>query len=61
MSIEKVRVEIKGVKDGKEIPVHDCTWDGDLGEWMEIGGEVVLALDYDQAIITLKKIGRKKS
>lgn len=56
MSIEKVEIEVKGIKDGKETLVYDCIWDGDLGDWMEIGGEVVLALDYDQAIMTFKKV-----
>lgn len=58
MSIEKVEIEVKGIKNGKETLLYDCIWDGDLGDWMEIGGEVVLALDYDQAIMTLKKVGR---
>lgn len=56
MAVEEVKIEIKGIKDGKETIVHECMWDGDLGEWMDIGGEVVLALDYDRAIMTLKKI-----
>ncbi len=58
-AIEKVEIEVKGVKDGKETPVYNCIWDGDLGDWMEIGGEVVLALDYDEAVVTFKKIDKK--
>ena len=45
MSIKKVKVVITGSKDGKESVAHECKWDGDLGDWMDIGGECAAAIE----------------
>ena len=44
MGTKKVDIFVKGVKDGQESVFYTCSWDGALGEWMDIGKECVVAL-----------------
>ena len=61
MSLVKTKVSVEAVKDGKETDVYTCTWDGDLGDWMDIGGEVGGVVgDHDKVVVTLSRINKKK-
>lgn len=64
MSIKKVSITIKGIKDGKEEKIYSTKWEGDLGEWMEdIGGEFAGAItgDYDEVIMSAKGVKNERS
>ena len=57
MSLVETKVEIKAVKGSKKTDIYDCTWDGDFGEWMMLGGEVGGVVEYyDEVTMTLRRI-----
>ena len=61
MALKKMQITIEGIKDGEKSVVHQCNWNGDLGEWMEIGGECGVAImDYDEAVMHFKSKGMEK-
>lgn len=57
MSLPKAKVTVKAYESGKEVDIYECTWDGDLGEWMDIGGEAGGAIcDHEKVVVTLSKV-----
>ena len=53
MAIKKLTITIVAMKDGKETTVHSCSWNGDLADWVDIGGEFAGAIkDYDKVVMT---------
>jgi len=56
MAIKKSTITITATKGEKETEVHRCMWDGDLGDWMEIGGEFAGAIeDHDKVVMVSSK------
>ena len=57
MSIAKVNLTVSVVKGSTKKTVYKNTWDGDLGDWMEIGGEIAGAIesDYDKIIVEFEQ------
>jgi hypothetical protein len=58
MSIKKLKITIKGVKEGKETIIYNTEWDGDVDDWVnDIGSEFVTAIagkKYDEVLISSK-------
>ena len=56
MAIKEIKIVIKATEGDKEIDIYSCSWDGELGEWMEIGGEVAAAaVNYDNVVMHLRR------
>ena len=62
MSLRKVEITIKGIKDEKETVIHVCKWDGDLEDWIgDIGGEFGAAImEYDEVTMSAKPVKKGK-
>lgn len=63
MAVTKTTIEVNGINGTqKKLIYKENTWDGDLGEWMAIGGEAAGVLDdYEkvEVVLTPKKGGIK--
>lgn len=70
MSIKKTKVKVLGIKGYTEAAhdnweeekntIHETIWDGDLGDWMEIGGEAAGFLEeYKEIRIVMTPIEEK--
>ena len=56
MSLPKTEVQVIGMNPGKEKVVYKADWDGDLSDWIDIGGEVGSVLDkYEEIRIAFRR------
>lgn len=63
MSIKKLNVVVKSISKGKEKIIYKTTWDGNLDDWIDIGGECAGVIDESDGVtISLKPAskGRQK-